>query len=228
MKKYLKIITLSFSIFFMGIVNGQDLGVDTLGSGLNIYPDTLALNDNYTHQVTIMSYGGASFTGYIYLIAGIDTNGTLFSVDTVGTVSVSSFGFGDTVSIFYNETYSVPNGYKTGDNIVVVWPYTFSGTTRDTLRKNIFIEDPISVNPIVGIDEHIFIYPNPFRDHFFIQNLSIKKDIKQVKIFDANGRLVYNEKYNQEIKMTPFNKGLYFLEIEFFDNSKKYNKLIKE
>ncbi|MBI2280284.1 MAG: T9SS type A sorting domain-containing protein [Bacteroidetes bacterium] len=227
MKKYLKVIALSFSIFFFGIVNGQDLGVDTLGSGLNIYPDTLALNDNYTHQVTIMSYGGASFTGYIYLIAGIDTNGTLFSVDTVGTVSVSNFGFGDTVSIFYNETYSVPNGYKTGDNIVVVWPYTFSGTTRDTLRKNIYIDDPISVNPITGLDDELLIYPNPFHDKVFIKNLNNNKTIDQVRIIDVNGKIIYDNKFSNTIKFDEINTGIYFLEI-FFENKKsKRFRLIK-
>ena len=215
------------SLILSGIVYSQELGVDSLGGGLNVYPDTLTLNDNYTHQVTIQNYDGNLFTGNIYLMAGIDTNGTLFNEDTVGTVFVSGFGFGDTVSIFYNKTYSLPNGYKTGDNIVVVWPVSDFGTTRDTLRKNIHLTDPISVNEIKVVDEQLFIYPNPFRDHFFIQNLSIKKDVKQIKLFDANGRLVYNEKYNKEIKMGTFNKGLYFLEIEFFDNSKKYKKLIK-
>ena len=228
MKKELKVIALLVALVLSGIVYGQDLSVsDTIGVGINVYPDTLTLNDNYTHQVTIKNYDANPFTGNIYLMAGIDTNGTLFSVDTVGMVFVSSFMLYDTVSIFYTETYSIPNGYKTGDNIVVVWPVTDFGITLDTLRKNIYIDDPISVNEINVADEQLFIYPNPFRDHFFIQNLSIKKDVKQIKLFDANGRLVYNEKYNKEIKMESFNKGLYFLEIEFFDNSKKYKKLIK-
>ena len=228
MKKYLKIIILSVSLLFISIVNGQELGIDSSATNLNSLPDTINLNDSYTHQITITNYSSTILNGNIYLIAGIDTNGILFSVDTVGSVFVPNFGLGDTVSIFYNETYSLPNGYKTGDNIVVVWPVSDFGTTRDTLRKNVYINDPISVNEIKVVDEQLFIYPNPFRDHFFIQNVSIKKDIKQVKIFDANGRLVYNEKYNKEIKMGTFNKGLYFLEIEFFDNSKKYNKLIKK
>lgn len=228
MKNRLKIIIAVFFLVIVGTTKGQELGVDTICCGLNDYPDTLTLNDNYTHQVTIINYDGNLFTGNIYLMAGIDTNGALFSVDTVGTVFVSSFGNGDTVSIFYNETYDVPNGYKLGTNIVVVWPFTPSGITRDTLRQNIYLNDSVvSVNPIFRIDEQLLIYPNPFNNYIFLKNLGVKNEVRHVRIFDVNGRIVYNEKYNTVITTEQFIKGLYFLEIEFFDNSKKYNKLIK-
>lgn len=226
MKKYIKVITLSVSIFIVGIVNGQDLGVDTLGGGLNIYPDTLTLNDNYTHQVTIMNYDGASFTGNIYLMAAIDTNGTLFSIDTVGSVFVSGFGFGDTVSIFYNETYNIPNGYKTGDNIVVVWPISDAGTTRDTLRKNIHLDNPISVNSYADLDDGILIYPNPVHDIIYFEEKVIKNRIKQVRILNMNGQVVLTQPSTKSMNIAFLPQGIYFIEIN--GNKKSRYKIIKK
>lgn len=227
MKNRLKIIIAVFFLVIVETTKGQELGVDTISTNLNSLPDTINLNDNYVHTIVIQNYNSTPLNGIIYLVGAIDSSGTLISIDTVGSVFVTNFNLNDTVGITYNETYDVPNGYKLGTNIVVVWPVASSGITRDTLRKEVFIDNPISVNPVKANNDDLIIYPNPFNNYIFLKNLGIKNEVRQVRIFDVNGRIVYKEKYNTVITTEQFIKGLYFLEIEFFDNSKKYNKLIK-
>lgn len=227
MKNHLKISIAFVLLIFGGIANGQNLGIDSTSVNLNSLPDTINLNDNYTHTISVQNFSSTPLNGTIYLMGAIDSSGTLISIDTVGSVVVSNFGLNDTVGITYNETYDVPNGYKLGTDIVVVWPVAAFGTTKDTLRKEIFIDNPISVNPIKANNNELIIYPNPFNNYIFLKNLGVKNEVRQVRIFDVNGRIVYNEQYNTVIKTEQFIKGLYFIEIEFFDNSKKYNKLIK-
>ncbi|PJA09984.1 MAG: hypothetical protein COX70_00200 [Flavobacteriales bacterium CG_4_10_14_0_2_um_filter_32_8] len=227
MKKFINPMVLGLFIVLSITTKGQNLGIDTTAINFGSLPDTINLNDNYTHTIVVQNFDTTVLNDTIYLVAAVDTSGALVSIDTVGSVFVTNFGLGDTISISYSENYTTLSGYKIGGNIVVVWPVAGSGSTVDTLYKNVFIKNPVSIPTVLAIDEQVLIYPTPFRDHIFIQNLSIKKAIKQIKLFDANGRLVYNEKYKQEIKMTQFIKGLYFIEIEFFDNSKKYKKLIK-
>ncbi len=227
MKNHLKISIAFVLLIFGGIANGQNLGIDSTSVNLNSLPDTINLNDNYTHTISVQNFSSTPLNGTIYLMGAIDSSGTLISIDTVGSVVVSNFGLNDTVGITYNETYDVPNGYKLGTDIVVVWPVAAFGTTKDTLRKEIFIDNPISVNPIKANNDELIIYPNPFNNYIFLKNLGVKNEVRQVRIFDVNGRIVYKEQYNTVIKTEQFIKGLYFIEIEFFDNSKKYNKLIK-
>ena len=227
MKKYLKEMIFGFSILFSIGIQGQNLGIDSAAANLNSLPDTINLNDSYTHVITIRNFDVTPLNGTIYLMAGIDTNGTLFSVDTVGSVFVSNFGLNDTVGISYTETYNVPNGYKTGDNIVVVWPVASFGSTKDTLYKNVHIDDPISVNPITGLDEELLIYPNPFHDKIFIKNFNNRKTIEQVRIIDVNGKIIYDNKFSNTIKLDEINIGIYFLEIFFENKESKKFRLIK-
>ena len=93
MKLLLKLFIFIFAITFSFISKAQNLGLDSLGPSANFYPDSVFLNDSYTHQITIKNYGTTPFTSTIYLIAAIDSSGTLISIDTVGSVFVSSDSF---------------------------------------------------------------------------------------------------------------------------------------
>jgi len=71
------------------------------------------------------------------------------------------------------------------------------------------------------------IYPNPFNEKIILSNYSSKK-IKQVSIYNSQGKLVVSEIGNIESMNTLLlNKGFYIIEILFIDNTTVREKLIK-
>jgi hypothetical protein len=82
---------------------------------------------------------------------------------------------------------------------------------------------------IVGINkikhQNILIYPNPTLDYVKI-NLT-KSQIKDVYLFDNNGKLIEN-KSNQNIINLPAAKGIYFLKIVDDNNLSILKKIIKK
>lgn len=228
MKKLLTPIILCLFLMFSLTTKSQILGIDSSSLNLISLPDTINLNDNYQHTIVIQNNSATPLTGTIYLVAAVDTAGTLNSIDTVGTVSVTNFGLNDTIAITYNETYNIVNGYKIAGNIVVVWPIANSGTTSDTLTKEVYIIDPLAINESRLLKNRIIVYPNPTKDYIFIKNGYSKNKVKRVRIYTLNGQLIYNEKYNSKIDVSHLPKGLYFLKLEIKDEDEFYYKLIKE
>jgi hypothetical protein len=74
----------------------------------------------------------------------------------------------------------------------------------------------------------ISLYPNPVHDKLIIENLD--SQIKQIKITDANGKLIYSQKVNStqnEIEFSQYPKGIYLITTE--SNGKvKTEKIIKK
>jgi hypothetical protein len=191
-------------------------------------PDTINLNDSYVHTLVLQNTDSVNnFTGTIYLVAGIDSSGILLSLDTVGSISVSNLSWLDTVSITYAETYDTPNGYKLGDNIVVVWPVAGTTAIRDTIKQNVYIDNPAAIQSINNEDKHVLIYPNPFIDHFIIKNLNGKDDPKQVRIFNSEGRLIHQQKTLIFTNLEYLSKGMYFIYFEYSDGNKTHLKIMK-
>jgi len=211
-------------IIFTPLVFSQNIGIDTTKQNLINLPDTIFINDNYAHTVNVTNYSNTPLTGNIYLMGGIDSSGTFLSVDTLGTKPVTAFGLNDTLSFTYNEIYNFTNSYKLGGNIVVVWPVADFGTTNDTLSKPVFIRAAASINKLDK--SAIYIYPNPFNDKITIKPTN-KNSIKHVRIFDVNGKIIFNDAYSQTINLAKERKGLYFVEILFYDNKRLHYKVIK-
>lgn len=61
------------------------------------------------------------------------------------------------------------------------------------------------------------LYPNPAKSKLFINVQSQFNDLLQIKLFDVNGRLIYNENKtsnsNNSIDVSSFVRGIYFLEV---------------
>lgn len=68
------------------------------------------------------------------------------------------------------------------------------------------------------------IYPNPVKD---ILNIVDVKDIYSIKIFDVQGRLMYNEKGKSQLDVSKLSKGLYILVLETKDSKNQEIKFIK-
>jgi hypothetical protein len=228
MKKIICYTGLSVLLFLTINVKSQDLGVDSGSVNLSSLPDTINLNDIYTHTITIINYSSTPLTGNIYLMAAVDTGTGLVSVDTVNSIVVTNFGQNDTIGITYTETYDIPNNYKVGGNIVVVWPIADFGFTHDSLYKDVYINYPLGINQFNDNQNKAIVYPNPTSNKIYFKNLDRNKPVKQVRIYGINGQLIYRDSFSSEITLEAFNKGVYFLEIEFDDNQVAHYKVIKE
>jgi len=107
----------------------------------------------------------------------------------------------------------------------------FSEERRPYLEEHIaeFFDSPFNVdeydcssNPL-SIEEETYryqmaIYPNPSRDHIWIDVNSSEKD-GQLRIYDIQGRQVYSDTYqfHQQIQTSSFTNGLYIITIQFED-----------
>lgn len=212
---------------FPSIGKSQLLGFDSTSTNMGSLPDTINLNDNYVHTLTVHNFDSIGFTGTIYLVAAIDSSGTLLSVDTVGSVFVSNLGWTDTVSITYTETYDTPNGYKLGDNIVVVWPVAGTTAIRDTIRQNVYIDNPAAIHNMNYEDKDVLIYPNPFIDHFIIKNHNWKDEPKLVRIFNSEGRLIHQQKNLIFTNLEYLSRGMYFIYFEYSNGNRTHLKIMK-
>lgn len=225
-----KLITLSLIIVFWifpSIGKAQLLGFDSTSTNMGSLPDTINLNDNYVHTLTVHNFDSVDFTGTIYLVAAIDSSGTLLSVDTVGSVFVSNLGWTDTVSITYTEAYNTLNGYKLGDNIVVVWPVAGTTAIRDSIRQNVYIDNPASIQTLNNANKDVLIYPNPFLDHFVVKNFNWKNEPKQVRIFNSEGKSILQQMNLNFTNLDYLTKGMYFIYIDYPDGNQSYFKIIK-
>ena len=79
-------------------------------------------------------------------------------------------------------------------------------------------------------DIDVNIYPNPSKGQFTVRlNSSTSEDV-QVKLFDLNGRVVFNKKYKsdtnfeQRIHINDISSGMYFIEVK--EGVKKTTKKI--
>ena len=230
MKKLITSLILYLFLLLSFNARSQSLGVDTNAFNLASLPDTINLNDNYTHHIVVQNKSATVLNGTIYLVAAVDTLdslGTLLSIDTVGSIAVSNFGLNDTVGITYAENYNLANGYKVGGNIVVVWPVANFGTTADSIKKFVYINNSFSIDDYEK-DNPIIIYPNPVGNELFIRFMEPKITVKQVRIYDVNGRIIYKDQFKSKLNVSDFPKGIYILHLEMKDEKELHYKLIKD
>lgn len=77
------------------------------------------------------------------------------------------------------------------------------------------------------LSNSFIMYPNPFDDRIFLPNLS-KETLKQISIYDSQGKKVLSENSNINfINTLELNNGLYIIELIFSDNTTVHKKLIK-
>jgi photosystem II stability/assembly factor-like uncharacterized protein len=108
-----------------------------------------------------------------------------------------------------------------GGNIYIAYGSAALGIYKRTIATNVGINEN-------ALTDLLSIYPNPFNDKIVLSNFSNEK-IKQVSIYDNLGKLVLSECSNIEyINTDGLNKGLYFMQIVFSNNTTVHKKLIKE
>lgn len=221
-------------ILFVIVGNGKVQGQASLGigsSGLTNFPDTAIVNSNPNFSFYVKNTGVSTFSGTVNIRYSV--NGTLYP-----TILYSNFYSGvissDSVLINLSSLYFYGTDFTVNAiNIVVVWPVASFVYTTDSISHKVFIADSnfvISPTSPTNIYEkenipQLQIFPNPVRDNFKIINVK-ENEIKTIRIYDVTGSMHPCSFENTQINCTQLKKGIYILEVEFYDNRKKYLKFI--
>lgn len=187
---------------------------------------TVNFGDTVSLKVFIKNSGNATFNGNIKLNAFRDTTGGVLcdSIDIVLNLLPND-------SISYVLTFTPnpgPNAFKSGGNgnTIVVWPFIIfgSGIEGDSVRPIIWVND---INSIFEFGKNQFsLYPNPV-----INVLNIKPQngiiYKKISIYDVFARKVKEISYREDIDISDFSSGSYWMIISSEDKIYRIN-FIKE
>jgi len=89
--------------------------------------------------------------------------------------------------------------------------------------------DEIVLNNKNALDEYVSIYPNPVQDELFI-NYDSPASIQNVSILSSDGKKMYfnnNDQIDESVKMSGWDKGMYFLIITNGKGERAVKKIIK-
>lgn len=180
---------------------------DLNGNVLNSYPVDL----DYSHGLT---FDGADYwlTSNTIMNGGaVDAN--IYKLDPMTFEKVDTF---DCPGLYY------PNGITAFQNSLWV-----ADNATDSIYQ-IKLDIDVAINNLEKND--ISIYPNPVQDYLEIDLGESYKEV-EVRIFNLNGQLLINNKYDSRIKLSldiPFPSGIYFAEIITEKKFLGMYKIVKE
>ncbi|MCB9361575.1 MAG: T9SS type A sorting domain-containing protein [Flavobacteriales bacterium] len=201
------------------------LSIDTLYG--NTIPDTANYGAAGSFDVVINLSGTSPYTGIVYLVAGVDSSAGVLSVDTVSQRAVTNI-MNDTINFNVVEIFDNSNGYRKGGNVVVIWPFAPSLVTKDTLYKDVYVQEVVGINENTELYHQFSVYPNPTKNAIYIENNSLNERGKRVRIINLNGKLIYDEQFNSKIDISSFSSGIYFLNIVLKTGEMLHYKIVKE
>ncbi len=187
---------------------------------------------------------GANYTGDAFVLSY--TKGG----DSTGTVGTGIGPFVDpSEDLLHLHLSKVGGTYQaTVNRLVQDFRHPVDGV-RDE-NKIYVLENAFNVNPqpphiyvvtfppnVVTLSENqvssLHVYPNPFKENFYIQQDKNKMNVEEINIVDLTGRIIHSLKMKDETMKISFkdqklSEGIYLLNARFTDGSKKVIKLVKK
>ncbi|HXC03853.1 MAG TPA: T9SS type A sorting domain-containing protein [Bacteroidia bacterium] len=132
----------------------------------------------------------------------------------------------------YNTSSTTPPGiYKTGINVIVIWPACYSNPsviTKDTLRDTVFVSTPAGIAAL-NVYNLFSLYPNPSTGILSIgAHTDPAKEVEEVVIYDDKGRVCARFQKQSILDLSALAKGGYLVEVIFRDGSIGRRKLLLE
>ncbi len=178
-----------------------------------------------------------NLAGGTYVVTTTDVNGC----QSVGQASVIGFlnpvvELGDDVILLEGEEAELD---ATGNNLTYMWstgettpkiivnsPGIYSVTVT---AKHCSASDSVMVTIIVsskniGEDTNVTIWPNPVSNFMYIQTNSALEF--ELNLFDLTGKLLYADQVRDQINMSSYQEGLYFIEFIHKSTGIKFVKKI--
>jgi hypothetical protein len=229
MQKYLCILLWTAAWLVPGAVCAQDtlrfsphllIGVkDTVVEGS-------AVSDSvYLHNA------GPTTNGPIGFVTGIEDSVThaitIVRTDSfVGTALAANSTRIFHLNRLYSTGYTNPSGiFRTGNNVVVIWPICSSVSSNDTLRHTIYIKRKI-LFPAQFASDSAYLYPNPTNDRVFIRTRQdTKTSLSATTVYDLAGKVVLMLGSQTEFNVSELQKGIYLVTMQFSNGSRETTRL---
>lgn len=208
-----------------------------LWSSNNDTLQTLTVNAEGVYSVSVTDTLGCSAVGTIEVsfadsvkaddlftsVAGYDVSMIVINGENVGSID---WYLGDNTSItdggsMINHTYN-----DTGMFEVMVVLHDVYGCNTDTLLKTVHVTTPLSVGNLKA--NEFKMYPNPASTQLNV--ILNNPNVESVQVFNVNGQLVYQQNATAtqqlSVDVSSWNNGLYLLNLNYTDGSKKVERLI--
>jgi hypothetical protein len=199
------------------IGNSQKLKVTDL-SGFPVCPSDSAFEgqvDSFSIQVVNLDINSVTVGDFLYVIFQNDSAPSI-KTDTVFSVYIDSLQGQDTLNYTTAPYTFTVSRYKTGNNIVVVWPKIANDTssTADSLNICVFFVPLQSLNILNVFNSGFFIFPNPV-----IKLLNLSRgdgnSIEYVRITNDIGQeILFRRTIEKQLDVGFLSEGFYFIEIK--------------
>ena len=176
-------------------------------------------------NVTIVNEDTSSFSDSLFILIKSDSAQI---ADTLVQQTFVNIASGDSIILLRSGYVFSPVYFEEGDNIVVVWPSArLKPIQADSVIFDLFFVSLLASSNNI-LNETIILFPNPATKYISINGLD-KMDIKQVRIYDLSGKVIYNHSSMQRlIPIEDLKPGIYFIKIEIADGSMRVFKFQKK
>jgi len=163
----------------------------------------------------------------------------LVRTDSVGTVKwsrVISTNYQDSL-LYYSYIFNLKNPIGEGALLVgrvhtkgafLIRTDSLGCTLPNCLDTNLHV----SIEEIVSMQKQsLILYPNPVHNKLQIAINQQGKKVKQVMIYDINGRVILNQAFNEylvDIDVSNYSKGVYIVKVKGTDGREWSRKFIKK
>jgi hypothetical protein len=223
MKKLLLFLFIFFE--FYAVQAQPHLSISSLtGQPFNPGDSAYEVNSYDSIRIVVVNQDSFSLTDNIQILLQSDS----MPLDTLYTDPAPSTILPyDSVVLIKNGYILLSSHFDDGDNIIVVWPRAMQTPVQsDSITMHVYF---ISINADVGKikNEVMTIYPNPVNNYIAFR-VPEGIMIKQVRISDSSGKLIYhNSSIQKFISTENWPAGMYFIEVEKSDGSVQKLRLIK-
>lgn len=209
--------TFGYNLIFSSVNSSNGTSLFYLDSNTDLVTEVLQVDQ--TPQEPI------NFLGKYSALSLDNINGNIFFVSSPKDVWTQKKGW------ILNINSSTLNPIEALDNIIhqafgqkIIYNNDLYYSKNAQLWK--FDSSTLSINSISAI-EKIHFYPNPASEFVYFSN---HDDISQTKIYDLNGKLVFEENIHSinKIDIANLNSGIYIIKFISRNGSMTYRKLVKK
>jgi hypothetical protein len=213
---------------------------DTLSftpNGLSGWPDTAFAGDSIPVGAFLKNYSTSNTFMDSLMVEGYVDSGQVvpFSIPYFQLYQVWQLAPGDSSFLIIPIAFRPGNQggpFRIGNNVVVVWPVSFSSSqwvTGDSISVNVFLIDTLSSIGDDPLRSDVRIYPVPSRGPLYIHSYHPQLQITSVIIRDAAGREVYHgENSSAPIDTEAWAPGIYTVETLLSNGTSSYYKIIRQ
>lgn len=209
MKKQLLtfIFTLTCSVLVAQSVNLK-FGAD----GVMGVPDTASMEEIIELEFYLINEGPDPISQPIEVRFSVDEQRNMYDYEVIATTNnMTAWAVGDSIRFTHSDTVYNPD-YRTGDNIIVIWPTATIANTPGTQEsyqdETTVIDERSSVSVQETALKSLNVYPNPIADQF---NINCDCDFTW-ELYDFAGRVI-NKGISKQVQAADLIPGVYLLHV---------------